>query len=375
MPEIKVQFQKISNYSASNSEMSKNVSGIQRELDRLKNSLDWDVKSCSGINNTLNLICRDIEMYSKLLSDMSKYLTSACTEYKKCEDELSGKQVRKSNTNQVPSGAKKDPYRVEWANRFLDAFKEGFFAYNSIILRPFANWIDKGKFIWSDQKGWLKNLDIGDQFGKSALVLANWFKDYKEVATKDFLKYFIGFNDKFDGKASYFDLDKNTKILVDDLAEYYGSALGKFDVALNLGDSIVKNVTEYQKGDISATRACAETVLETGYNVLVNDIIIGTAVAAGMGAAVGSAPVLAVAAITVGIVVGLDYVSNKYTGKDMSELVSDGIIDGAEYVTQEAGKTLKESFDAAVNCFSNPTKIKVPWAEEMGLINQMENIG
>jgi hypothetical protein len=127
--EIRVLFQQLNNYSADNKNMSKKVSNIQRELNSLKDSLDWDVKSCSSINSILNGLYRDIESYSGLLSKMSNYLATAYTEYMKCENEL--------------TDAANETDKENWFDKVLGAAASA--------SKPFATWIEKG-FDWFEEK-------------------------------------------------------------------------------------------------------------------------------------------------------------------------------------------------------------------------------
>lgn len=97
----------------------------------------------------------------------------------------------------------------------------------------------------------------------------------------------------------------------------------------------ISNVSEAMSGKISTGRAVAETITETAIDVG-KGWLIGTAVAAGVATTVGSAPVLVVGAITVGVTVGLDWACKKITGaivgeeKRLTETVSDFVLDVGE---------------------------------------------
>lgn len=94
----------------------------------------------------------------------------------------------------------------------------------------------------------------------------------------------------------------------------------------------LENYEEYAGGSISAERAIAETVIETGVDVGVGALATaGTA--AGL-AALGfaGAPVIAVAALGTGVVVGANWLCEAITDKDIGELFADGICDMGEII-------------------------------------------
>lgn len=94
----------------------------------------------------------------------------------------------------------------------------------------------------------------------------------------------------------------------------------------------VENYEEYQSGEISGGRAVAETIIETG-----TDIAMGTVATVATGAilataGVVSAPAVAVAGIATVAVVGVNWVTETLTGKDVGEWVSDTVCDIGESV-------------------------------------------
>ncbi|MDR1600493.1 MAG: hypothetical protein LBS11_11605 [Oscillospiraceae bacterium] len=82
------------------------------------------------------------------------------------------------------------------------------------------------------------------------------------------------------------------------------------------------------QGGWGNARFYAETVGETAVS-WVTDTLIAVGAAAAIGAVFGAAPVIAVAAATVGVSMFLDWASEKLTDKKLSELISDTVIDGA----------------------------------------------
>lgn len=100
----------------------------------------------------------------------------------------------------------------------------------------------------------------------------------------------------------------------------------KVGIGLSLVANGISNYEEMKRGEISAERAVAETVLETAVDVGKAAVVKG-AVLAGAALLGVSAPMWAVGAATVAIGVGADWVSAKLTGKKLTEAVSDGILD------------------------------------------------
>lgn len=133
-------------------------------------------------------------------------------------------------------------------------------------------------------------------------------------------------------------------------------------VVLDLFANGCSNYDEYKRGDISAGRAVAETLVETGVD-FVKDWAIGAAVTAGVAATIGSAPVLVVGVATVAVSAGLDWASKKITyaltgeAKGVTELVSDALIDGTKAVAKAAKNAGKKIASVVKNALP---KIKVP---------------
>lgn len=112
------------------------------------------------------------------------------------------------------------------------------------------------------------------------------------------------------------------------------------DVACTIDD----NYHEYKRGEISAGRAIMETVSE----YVVDNVLdygfktLGFVVAGPLGA--WAAP-----AVTSFVKNGLDWLSNKLFKKDLTEFISDGILDIGEAVVNGAVKTGKAIYNAGKN--------------------------
>ena len=117
----------------------------------------------------------------------------------------------------------------------------------------------------------------------------------------------------------------------------------------------VSNYDEWHSGKISKSRAVAETVTESVIDIGTG-IAVGAAVTAGLAATVGSAPVLAVAAVSTGVIMGADaltkVITKKVTGeeKGLTETVSDFVLD-------TAGNAIKKKIKEAKTVFNVGSKV------------------
>lgn len=107
------------------------------------------------------------------------------------------------------------------------------------------------------------------------------------------------------------------------------------EVGMTLGMNYLDNREEMETEGISHGRAITETVVETVVDIA-KSYAVKTIVVAAVGATAG-APVIVGAIAAHAVTEMADYVSNKVFGKDLTEVVSDGIIDTA----QEIGKRCK----------------------------------
>lgn len=114
----------------------------------------------------------------------------------------------------------------------------------------------------------------------------------------------------------------------------------KANLASDFVIELADNLEEHGK---LSERAIAETVIETGTNLLLN---VGTkAVVAGGLAALGvaSAPVAAVAAITAGVTFGANLLVEHFTEKDIGEHASDFILDTVVPNAKNIFKSISDS--------------------------------
>ena len=91
----------------------------------------------------------------------------------------------------------------------------------------------------------------------------------------------------------------------------------------------------------STGRKIAESIGETAVTIG-EGLVIGAAVTTAFAAASIGPAVVAVGAITVGVTWAVDWLSEKVTGKDFAEFVSDSVLDFGEAAIKSVGKTAKK---------------------------------
>ena len=119
------------------------------------------------------------------------------------------------------------------------------------------------------------------------------------------------------------------------------------------------NYEEYSKGEISGERAVAETVVETGIDIL-KGAAISSALVAGSVAIGLAAPAVVVSGVAMAASTLLDIACKQFTGKKVTEFVSDAILDGGEMLVNGAvkavsniGNAVKDTFTGAVKSIGN----------------------
>ncbi len=204
-----------------------------------------------------------------------------------------------------------------------------------------GNTLIKGLMAWSKSN---KNLD------KLSRMLPRQAKELR-------IKRLFGLTDLFAGKASQAKTSWGMRFYnnfhkLDGPLESYTkggakSACAWIGLGLTAVSNYLDNKEEAESGEISEGRAWAETVTETVVDVG-SGWLISTAVAAGVAASIGSAPVLLVGAATVGVTMGLDWackkITKKLTGeeKELTETISDAILDVGEAVVVGGKKVVSE---------------------------------
>ena len=114
--------------------------------------------------------------------------------------------------------------------------------------------------------------------------------------------------------------------------------------ALSLAANGVEGYVDYKDGKVSGGRAVANTVVRTGVDIA-KGAALTAAVAAGFAMAGVAAPALAVAGTVTIVSAGLDFVCKRCTDKTVTQLVSDGIIDGSKKLADMGTKAYNKAKD------------------------------
>ena len=117
------------------------------------------------------------------------------------------------------------------------------------------------------------------------------------------------------------------------------------------------NAEEYQNGEISGGRAVAETISETLIDIG-KDALITAGIATGLAAIGFGAPVIVVGGVATIVSVGLDWVCEQFTGKSVTENISDGLLDGLTKI----GENLTGAISNVGNAVSSWwNKVQLAW--------------
>ncbi len=377
MPYIRVDTNKLKNYSSEIASLESRVRNIKQEFSSTANALDWEIKSASNIRSKTDKITRELGTEVSSLNKMENFLSNTARKYA----ELDGSKINAQAVLSIH-----DPVTVGSVTTTSQKV-------SSSPWKTISKFIGKMGFVGNVISGVMK-IPVAFDAGSSAKTVVDVAKGMKDgvkglfdwhkavsntkfytklqpgkaaTANKNLWKSAFGLNDVFKGKASKFkgswttrfsrNFNKNMNTQVGKYTK--GGATSAFawiGVGLNFLGNAVSNQDEYKSGQISKQRAVAETITETVVDTATG-MLVGAGVAAGLAATIGSAPVLAVGAATVGITMGLDFACKKITGaitgteKGLTETVSDlaldigaGISKGAKNLVSGAGKLLGKLF-------------------------------
>ncbi len=360
---IKVDTASLRDLSSYAKTISASVGSCATSVRSARNSLPSKVLNKNGIGYGLNSACDEIDAVKDRITKISSFLSQTADLYSQTEQQLNSSASGTSKP--TTSGSASEGIKIgSKANDVLE--KMGFFGnILAFFTKPIATWIDSGTFqigvtgasavtsLIKDGNSTLKGLYEWSKSNKDLDKLARMLPERaKEVR----IKRLFGLNDMFAGRASQASswstrFTNNFHKMKSPFESYTsGGAKAAFawvGLGLTAISNTISNIDEHKSGKISTKRAVAETITETAIDVG-KGWLIGAGVAAGVAATVGSAPVLVVGAITVGVSVGLDWACKKITGavcgeeKGLTETVSDLVLDVGEAAIS-AGKKVVTS--------------------------------
>lgn len=115
MPYIKVNTNKISRYSNDINSVYTRVYKIKSEFASIGYSLDWDIKSASGINNRIKTIENELSAERSGLKRMQSFLNNSATKYNNVENKISAQKKKLKST----SGSKILKKNIDMLNQIL----------------------------------------------------------------------------------------------------------------------------------------------------------------------------------------------------------------------------------------------------------------
>jgi len=183
LPYIKVNINKLRNYSTELSSIKSKVSRIKSDFSSLSSALDWDVKSASNIRNRTNNIVGDLGSEVTSLTKMSGFLNSTSSTYTNLDE-------KKPNNNTYTSSYKvaQNVERVELTEEETDeiiaqlAADEGVPKEN--IVRDIKNGLEPAQKWLSKIDKYLGKFEKGVRYITGATDLAFKFKDGQVIVSQ-----------------------------------------------------------------------------------------------------------------------------------------------------------------------------------------------
>lgn len=373
MPYIKVNTNKISRYSNDINSVYARVNRIKSEFASIGYSLDWDIKSASGINSRIKTIENELSAEHSGLSRMRSFLNNARQKYDSTESNNKlnkSKFLVKANIASSPTIGVNGKLKV-FSNELRSNYgwKEilsgaGYIGtiYNLINdVKSGKSWTDFAKagvktyqFLSGAAKTFNNYKKIGNAVGTKT-AMAWWVKNItglKPLGRASTAKNpFTRFVNNLTNKTSPFNAQFKNVVNNFKGANGVGKAIAAWAGVAVTGISNAFSNIEEQKasnGTMSTGRVVAETITETAVDTVLTygaGIVVGAAVTAVCGTV--AAPGVLVVAASGLIVAGLNAGVKALTGKTTTEWISDGILDAGKAIGKAAkkvGKTIAKWF-------------------------------
>lgn len=305
---IKVNIAILNEMSGDAKKIASKVGIVASNVRSIKYGIAADVLNQQAIGMSLNHACGEIERIQDRLNNLSSFLTGVGIKYSEGEERIKALFAEGDANKLFPQTG--NMTIAQGANTVIDNLS---FISGSYVSWQKLNGLNKVVTGKSSEPNWFL------EFGKNAVGGALGFG-------KDVMKGFAKAGFKWAG------------------------------VVFSAGLSILDNSEEVKNGEITEERAVEETIMETTVD-WAKGVAIGAAVGAGL-ALVGvatvatapiSVPVLAGTAVAAGIVtvatVGVDYLFYKTTGRELTETISDGILDTKDKINSGITNGLNNLFN------------------------------
>lgn len=317
--------------------MTQQMKTMIQRLESVKNNLHSS--SYSSVQEVINSMISEITKYSKSITQLKTGLEHSVKAYQKAEAKILEQQSNytsskaknpSKDSEQAKEDAKETLLEMLWtfldgagsipssAAPYLQMLLSGITGEEidaTFIASILASSVNKYAFFFDvAESGWKEALKNG--FGISAYMPEG------TVAGKTFAEYF----------KSALKSEVDSYIDTSSAAKTAGSVAKWGGIALTSIVEGVENYEEYQSGSISGGRAVAETVIETATAIGTTTLATAATGAALASLGIVAAPAIAVAGIATVAVVGVNYLTEHFTGKDIGEWVSDTVCDIGESV-------------------------------------------
>ncbi|MBO5303958.1 MAG: hypothetical protein J6A92_07910 [Lachnospiraceae bacterium] len=318
-----IHLNKVSGYAEECLGMKKNMRTYANTVDSIRDRLT--ASGFGNIKSTLNAIEETMRGHVSALDDLGDGLEKIVKRYRKTENAILDTRMSGDNLKDaldivygiLDSGnltSSSVPYLQMLLSKItgedIDATILASILNSSI--NQFAFFADVAENGWKEA---LKNAIGWSSYYKAEDIEAGKsFMKYLKTALKNEADDFIDFSDEIAKKTS-------------SVAKWAGNVL---TVITNAAE----NYEEHKSGDISEGRAVAETVVEAAVDIGMG---IGATAATGAVLAVAgvtAAPAIAVAAGATLVVAGVNGISKAITGKDIGEVIADGVCDLGESIAK-----------------------------------------
>ena len=349
MPYIKVDLQKISEYSSTVQSIQNRVNRIRSDFSSVGNSVDWDVKSSSNIQRRLSAISSELNAEKSSLNKMVNHLSNAKNQYSQLDTK---NQMKTQSDVGVATPASKltvtfnSPFKyvdtksllkdtIKTGGTIYSAFKAGFFK-SGFDIKQVGDYIRiygqrKPRAAFSAPQG--NRVKVGsDAYYSKGYAL--WYKD-------------ASLADKL--KSSFSGFGKDTFGLVNSAGKFnVGAAIGYAGIAYDTITNIVGNV----KSGASTAKIAADATTDVAKGL---GSMAVTAAGVKIGAAIGSfIPIPGVGTLVGGVIGGAvagfayNYIVDgglQIGGKSIAGWVSTGL----ETAYNAVGDAVKSGAQAVAN--------------------------
>lgn len=350
MGQYSVRYAELQNQATELQNIGKSFTSLESKLSSIASKMDARDKNMSALRAQIRNEAKATAALANQMSAGGVTLADVVEIYLSAE---------KQNANMVQDTSDKSMLSWLWDS----AKKAGYIGATLSFIDGIVNGAQKKdgvKFaktafaVWKSIKGVAKDIK---NMGMAKRIL------HPDTITTSWIKKIFGFTDYFSKSTGTASVASSWLTKFNNNFQKAGvkeiSKVSWAGVAVSGIFNAISNKGEYDRGEISAPRAVAETVVETAVDVTV-DIVVTSTVAAAVGAtavalgATVAAPAVFVAAGVIGVKMGLDSVAKWATGgeKGFTEAVSDGIIDGATAIGKGVANAAKKIGDG-ISAFTN----------------------